>query len=64
MQDDRKSNIPGFSRGTSSRPYEEKKKVANKDYSNDGIKELTQLIKKMEVNQANQIKQIVINHAN
>jgi hypothetical protein len=26
MQDARKSNIPGFTRGSSSQPYEEKKK--------------------------------------
>jgi hypothetical protein len=59
MQDARKSNIPGFSRGTSSRPYEEKKKkVENQESSNDGIKESVQLIKQMEVNHANQIKQI------
>jgi hypothetical protein len=65
MQDVRKSNIPGFSRGTSSKTNEEKKKkVENQESSNDGIKELAQLIKQMEVNQANQIKQIEINHAN
>jgi hypothetical protein len=56
MQDARKSNIPGFSRGTSSQPYEEKKKkIENQGSSNDGIKELTQLIKQMEINHANQI---------
>jgi hypothetical protein len=45
MQDARKSNILGFSRGTSSQPYEEKKKkIENQGSSNDGIKELTQLI--------------------
>jgi hypothetical protein len=61
MQDARKSNIPGFSRGTSSKPNEEKKKkVENQESSNDGIKELTQLMQ-MEINQANQIKQIEIN---
>jgi hypothetical protein len=56
MQDARKSNIPGFSRGTSSQPYEEKKnKVESQGSSNDGIKELTQLIKKMKVNHAYQL---------
>jgi hypothetical protein len=65
MQDARKSDILDFSRGTSSKTNEEnKKKVENKKTSNDGIKELTQLIKKMEVNWDNQIKQIEINHAN
>jgi hypothetical protein len=56
MQDARKSNIPGFSRGTSSKTNEEKKKkVENQESSNDGIKELTQLIKQMEINHANQM---------
>jgi hypothetical protein len=48
MQDARKSNIPGFSRGTSSKPIEEKKKkIENQESSSDGIKELTQLIKQI-----------------
>jgi len=65
MQDARKSNLFGFSRGTSYKSNEEKKKkVENQESSNDGIKELAQLIKQMEINQANQIKQIEINHAN
>jgi hypothetical protein len=56
MQDARKSNIPSFSRGTSSKPIEEKKKkIENQEFPNDGIKELTQLIKQMEVNHANQM---------
>ena len=39
MQDARKSNILGFSRGTSSQPYEEKKKkIETQGSSNDGIK--------------------------
>jgi hypothetical protein len=60
MQDARKSNIPSFSRGTSSQPYEEKKKKAeNQGSSNDGIKELTQLIKQMEINHANKLKEHV-----
>ena len=62
MQDARKSNIPGFSRGTSSKPVEEKKKkIENQESPNDGIKELTQLIKQMEVNHANQVRQMEIN---
>jgi hypothetical protein len=65
MQDARKSNIHGFSRETSSKINEEKKKkVENQEFSNDGIKELTQLIKQMEIKQANQMKQIEINQAN
>jgi hypothetical protein len=56
MQDARKSNIPGFSRGTSSKNVEErKKKVEGHESSNDSIKELTQLIKQMKINHANQI---------
>jgi hypothetical protein len=51
MQDDRKSNMHGFSRGTSSKTNEEKeKKVENQESSSDGMKELTQLINKMEIN--------------
>ena len=65
MQDARKSNIPGFTRGSYSQLYDEKNKnVENKKSSNDGIKELTQLIKQMEINHANQIKQMEINQAN
>jgi hypothetical protein len=56
MQDARKSNIASFSRGSSSKNVEErKKKVEGKESSNDSIKELTQLIKQMEINHANQI---------
>jgi ribonuclease HI len=56
MQDARKSNIPGFSRGTSSKNVEErKKKVEGQESSSDSIKELTQLIKQMEINHANQM---------
>jgi hypothetical protein len=65
MLESRKSNIPGFTRGSSSQPYEEKKKnVENQKSSNDGMKELTQLIKQMEINHANQIKQMEINQTN
>jgi len=58
MQDARKSNIPGFTRGSSSSSKvndEKKKKVEGQESSNEGIKELTQLIKQMELNHANQI---------
>jgi hypothetical protein len=65
MLEARKSNIPGFTRGSSSQPYEEKKKnVENQKYSSDGMKELTQLVKQMEINHANQVKQMEANHAN
>jgi hypothetical protein len=58
MQDARKSNIPGFTRGSSSQLYDEKKKnVETQKSSSDGIKELTQLIKQMEINHANQLKE-------
>jgi hypothetical protein len=54
MQGARKYKLSGFSRGTSYKPNEEnKKKVENQESSNDGIKELTQLIKQMEINHAN-----------
>jgi hypothetical protein len=57
MQDVRKSNLPGFSRGASYKPNEEKKKkVENQESSNDGIKELTQLIKQMKVDHDNQME--------
>jgi hypothetical protein len=65
MLEARKSNILGFIRGSSSQPYVEKKKnVENQKPSNDGMKELTQLIKQMEINHANQIKQMEINQTN
>jgi hypothetical protein len=65
MLEARKSNILGFTRGSSSQPYEEKKKnVENHKPSNDGMKELTQLIKQMEINHANQLKQMEINQTN
>jgi hypothetical protein len=45
MQDARKSNILGFTMGSSSKINgEKKKKVEGQDSSMDGIKELTQLI--------------------
>jgi hypothetical protein len=60
MQDARKSNIPGFTRGSSSKLYDEKKKnVETQKPSSDGIKELNQLIKQMEINHANQLKEHV-----
>jgi hypothetical protein len=58
MQDARRSNILGFSRGISSQSYEDKKKKSeSQESSSDGIKELNQLIKQMEINQANQMRE-------
>jgi hypothetical protein len=49
----RKSNIPGFTRGSSSKVNDEKRKEPRgQESSNDGIDKLTQLIKQMEINQA------------
>jgi hypothetical protein len=56
MLEARKSNIPGFTRGSSPKVNDEKKKKdEGQESSSDGIKELTQLIKQMEVNHTNQI---------
>jgi hypothetical protein len=63
MLEARKSNILGFTRGSSSQPYEEKKKnFENQKSSNNGMKELTQLIKQMEINHAKHLKQNQIMH--
>jgi hypothetical protein len=52
----RKSNIPGFDRGSYSKVNDENKnKDEGQGSSSNDIKKLTQLIKKMEVNHANQI---------
>jgi hypothetical protein len=59
----RKSNIPGFTRGSSSKVNDEKKKeTKGQESSSDGMDKLTQLIKQMEVIHANQIKQMEANH--
>jgi len=55
MQASGKSNLPGFSRGASSKSHEPKKKSENQESSSNSIKELTQLIKQMEINHANQM---------
>jgi ribonuclease HI len=63
LLESRKSNIPGFNRGSSSKVSEDKKKeTKGQESSSDGIDKLTQLIKQMEVNHANQIKQMEANH--
>ena len=50
MQASGKSNIPNFTRGISSKSYEDKKKKPEtQESSNDSIKELTQLIKKLRL---------------
>ena len=50
------SNIPGFSRGSSSKTNEVKKvKFENQEPQGDSIDKLTQLIKQMELNHANQL---------
>jgi ribonuclease HI len=57
----RKSNIPGFTRGPSPKVNEEKKKEPkDQGSSSDNMDKLAQLIKQMEINQANQAKE----HAN
>jgi hypothetical protein len=46
MQDARKPNFPGFSRGAPCKPIEERsRKMENQGSSSDGMNELTQLIK-------------------
>ena len=56
MQAFGKSNIPGFTRETSSRfDKDKKKKPEIQESSSDSIKELTQLIKQMEINHANRL---------
>ena len=56
MQASRKSNNPGFTRGTSSRSQEDKnKKLEIQESSSDYVKELTQLIKQMDINHANRL---------
>jgi ribonuclease HI len=54
----RKSNIPGFTRGPSPKVNEEKKKEPkDQGSSSDNMDKLAQLIKQMEINQANQAKE-------
>jgi hypothetical protein len=61
LLESRKSNIPGFTRGPSPKVNDEKKKEPkDQGSSSDGVDKLAQLIKQMEINQANQAKE----HAN
>jgi hypothetical protein len=56
MLEARKSNIPGFNRGSSSKVNEDKKKRdEGQTSSSDGIKELTELIKQLDMKHDNQI---------
>ena len=56
MLEARKSNILGFNRGSSSRVNEDKKKRdEGQTSSSDGIKELTELIKQLDMKHDNQI---------
>jgi hypothetical protein len=56
MLEARKSNVPDFNRGSSSRVNEDKKKRdEGQTSSNDGIKELTELIKQLDMKRDNQI---------
>jgi hypothetical protein len=60
MLEARKSNIPGFNRGSSSKVNEEKKKRdEGQTSSNDGIKELTELIKQLDMKHDNQINALL-----
>jgi hypothetical protein len=59
----RKSNIPGFTRGSTSKVNDEKKKeTKGSESSDDGMDKFTKLLKQMELNHANQIKQMEANH--
>jgi hypothetical protein len=56
MLEARKSNIPSFNRGSSSKVNEDKKKRdEGQTSSSDGIKELTELIKQLDMKRDNQI---------
>jgi hypothetical protein len=58
MQASRKSNLPGFSRGSTSKQSKNKEKAVasdNKDTSHDPLKALTKMMKRMEANHATQL---------
>ena len=55
MQVSGKSNLPSFTRGATSKSHEGKKKSENQESTSDQIKELTELIKKMEIDHATQM---------
>jgi ribonuclease HI/transposase InsO family protein len=58
MQASGKSNLPGFTRGSSSKQSESKEKAAapdNKDPSYDPLKAITEMVKRMEATHATQL---------
>jgi len=55
MQVSGKSNLPGFTRGASSKSYKGKMRSKNQESTSDSVKELMELIKKMKIDHANQM---------
>ena len=55
MQASGKSNLPGFTRGNSSKQSKPKEKLDSKTSDKDPFKELTEVIKIMELNHATQM---------
>jgi hypothetical protein len=55
MQASQKSNIHGFTRGSSSKQVEPKEKSESKTFAKDSFKELDEMIKTMELNHATQM---------
>ena len=55
MQASGKSNIPGFTRGNSSKQSKPKEKLDSKTSAKDPFKELAEMIKTMELNHAAQM---------
>ena len=56
MQTSGKSNLPGFTRGTSSKPFEDKKKKSEVHESpSESVKELNERIKQIQLNHASQM---------
>jgi hypothetical protein len=58
MQASGKSNLPGFTRGSSSKQSESKEKATtpdNKDPSYDSLKAITEMVKRMEATHATQL---------
>lgn len=55
MQASGKSNVFGFTRGSSSKHSEPKEKSESKVSSRDPLNELTEMIKTMELNDATQM---------
>ena len=55
MQASKKSNVPSFTRGSSSKHSEPKEKSESKVYSSDPLKKLREMIKTMELNHVTQM---------